>query len=298
MLMAAPVAGCASLIDRNESMIQVETSRDAVKARRLTLAGVKAMNTGHIDYAFDRFMEAVAADETYGPAHNNLGLLHYDHGELYDAVLSFERASELMPADPIVFYNLGLALEAAGRIHEAMDLYWQAVEMDPTNPNFLGNLVRLRVRLGENSPEVIAQLQDLVLIETRPDWRRWADRQLALEMNPMLDRGPAAPEFSTGREGDNGGQPASVKRVIDLTPNPEDPSSLDEPSSPSPPVTSTPVPSPPLPRPPLTGAMRNERPSPTIPSGGVSAVEVLPEPMHDSGSLEILPPTIEESLGP
>ena len=161
-------SGCASLRDHQEAVIRVESKRSTDKAQRLTLAGVKAMNTGHIDYAFDKFMEAVAADETYGPAHNNLGLLHYDQGELYDAVLSFERASELMPGDPIVFYNLGLALEAAGRVHEAMDLYWQAVEMDPTNPNFLGNLVRLRVRLGENSPEVVAQLQDLILIETHP----------------------------------------------------------------------------------------------------------------------------------
>ncbi len=285
MLMAATVVGCASLTGRNESIIQVETSRDAVKAKRLTLAGVKAMNTGHLDYAFDRFMEAVAVDETYGPAHNNLGLLHYDQGELYDAVLSFERASELMPTDPIVFYNLGLALEAAGRVHEAMDLYWQAVEMDPTNPNFLGNLVRLRVRLGENSPEVIAQLQDLVLIETRPEWRRWADRQLALNMNPMLDRGPAPFEFDTGQQRESNGEPASVKRVIDLTPNLEDSSGVSQPQSS-------------IPAPPLPGPIGSERSSPTIQRKDHPVDQILPEPMLDSGSLEILPPTIEDSLGP
>jgi hypothetical protein len=293
--MAATVAGCASLTDRNESIIQVETSRDAAKAKRLTLAGVKAMNTGHIDYAFDRFMEAVAVDETYGPAHNNLGLLHYDQGELYDAVLSFERASELMPTDPIVFYNLGLALEAAGRVHEAMDLYWQAVEMDPTNPNFLGNLVRLRVRLGENSPEVVAQLQDLVLIETRPEWRRWADRQLALGMNPMLDRGPEAPDFDMGRDRESNGRPASVKRVIDLTPTLEDQSGLNAPRSPLPAPSDRrrAVPAPPLP-----GPIGSEQSSPSIQRDELPVDETLPEPMQDSGSFETLPPTIEESLSP
>ena len=173
-------SGCASFREDRETISRVESRRQTDKAQRLTLAGVKAMQLGELDHAFAKFNAALAADEQYGPAHNNLGLLHYDRGELYDSVLSFERATELMPGDPTVFYNLGLALEAGGRVHEAMDLYWQAVEMDPSNPNFLGNLVRLRVRLGENSPEVITQLQDLVLIETRPDWRKWADRQLAL----------------------------------------------------------------------------------------------------------------------
>jgi len=263
ILSAALGSGCALLDDHKESVIRVETSRNSAKAQRLTLAGVKAMNTGHVDYAFDKFMEAIAADESYGPAHNNLGLLHYDQGELYDAVLSFERATELMPGDPIVFYNLGLTLEAAGRVHEAMDLYWQAVEMDPTNPNFLGNLVRLRVRLGENSPEVVAQLQDLILIETRPDWRQWADRQLALDMNDMLDRGPDAPEFDTGMGRDRDAKATRPKSVIDLTP----PTTRAAPSVPPPP--------------------------PPGPIGRDPSADDLPAPMQDSGSLEILPPSIE-----
>ena len=258
-------SGCASFRDHQETVIRVDSKRNTVKAQRLTLAGVTAMNTGHIDYAFDKLMAAVAADESYGPAHNNLGLLHYDQGELYDAVLSFERASELMPGDPIVFYNLGLALESAGRVHEALDLYWQAVEMDPTNPNFLGNLVRMRVRLGENSPEVVTQLQDLVLIETRADWRKWADNQLALNMNDALDRGPDAPEFEMDSARDRDEASSRMKSVIDLTPTAKS--------------ARPPVPSPPDPAPPRLEPDR--------------ASEELPAPMQDRGSLEVLPPSIQ-----
>jgi Flp pilus assembly protein TadD len=257
---AALGSGCALLNDHQESVIRVESSRNTVNAQRQTLAGVKAMNTGHLDYAFDRFIQAIAADETYGPAHNNIGLLHYDRGELYDAVLSFERATELMPGDPIVFYNLGLTLEAAGRVHEALDLYWQAVEMDPTNPNFLGNLVRMRVRLGENSPEVVAQLQDLILIETRPDWRRWADRQLALDMNDALDRGPDAPEFEMGSQ--RGQTSTRPKSVIDLTPPTRSEVSV--------------------PLPPSPGMIESK-----------SRTDRVPAPLQDSGSLETLPPSIQ-----
>lgn len=190
----AALVGCAALKD-NEQIIRVRTARNSAAAARMTLAGVKALHEADIDRAMEKFLAAVDADEDYGPAHNNLGLMHYEQGNLYQAVLAFERAMELMPQDPAVYYNLGLTLETAGKVHEAMDLYWQAVEMDPVNPNFLGNLVRLRVRLGESDPTLVTQLQDLILIETRPKWRRWADRQLALNYNPALDRGPDPPDF-------------------------------------------------------------------------------------------------------
>jgi tetratricopeptide (TPR) repeat protein len=221
MLMAVCVAGCASLKDTNESIIRVQSSHDTGKASRLTLLGVKAMEDGDIDRAADKFLGAVKADEAYGPAHNNLGLLHYEQGNFYQAVLAFERAMELMPHDPIVYYNLGITLQAAGRVHEALDLYWQAVEMDPANPYFLGNLVRLRVRLGDEGPEVTTQLQDLTLIETRPDWRRWADRQLALTFNESLDRGPETPEFNSDRKDRDGDDNEPADNVIDLTPTNE-----------------------------------------------------------------------------
>lgn len=272
ILSALLISGCASFRDQNESLIRVETQRQSVKAERLTLAGVKAMGSGHADYAFEKLLQAVAADEQYGPAHNNLGLLHYDRGELYDAVLSFERATELMPNEPITFYNLGLALEAAGRVHEAMDLYWQAVELEATNPNFLGNLVRLRIRLGEKGPDVLAQLEDLILIETRPDWRQWADRKLALELNETLDRGPEAPDFDTGAGSDRQEDQEPEKSIIDLTPSTGN-------------IRST-VPSPPSPQP------IELKPSELKPSELKPSEDELPAPIQDTGSLNLFPSSI------
>ncbi len=219
---AAGVVGCASWHHGNESIVHVDSKQNPSLARRLTLVGVKEMGLGNIDKATEKFIAAINADEAYGPAHNNLGLLHFEQGNLYQAVLAFEQAMEFMPTDPIVYYNLALTLESAGRVSAAMELYMQAVQMAPTNPVFLGNLVRLRIRLGESGPDLNEQLQDLVLIETRPDWRRWADRQLALFFNDALDRGPETPEFNP-----NGDDDSSEKvefriedRVIDLTPKP------------------------------------------------------------------------------
>ena len=221
------VGGCAALTNHDEdSIIRIQSNRNPVKAQRLTLAGVNALENDKRDYAEEKLLAAIEADPQYGPAHNNLGLLHFDNGDLYRSVLAFERAMELMPQDPTVYYNLGLALETAGRREDALNLYWQAVEIDPTEPNFLGNLVRLRRRLGEKNPEVIAQLQDLILIETRPDWKRWAAEQLALNLNPNLDRGPDTPEFDSGTDDQErnsvGQQERANPTVIDLSPAKED----------------------------------------------------------------------------
>ena len=73
--------------------------------------------------------------------------------------------------------------------------------------------------MDEHDPSLVAQLQDLVLIETRPSWRRWADGQLALFFNDSLDRGPTTPDFHTGADRDSESSSESrEKNTIDLTP--------------------------------------------------------------------------------
>ena len=223
-LLLVEVVGCAAFNDHEGSLIRIESSRNPVKAQRLTLAGVDALENGKQVYAREKLLAAIEADPNYGPAHNNLGLLQFDDGKLYQSVLSFERAMELMPSDPAVYYNLGLALEKAGRKHQALELYSQAVEIDPTEPHFLGNLVRLRLRLGETGPDVIAQLQDLILIETRSDWRDWASEQLEVTLNPNLDRGPETPDFEGNDSSKNAIESETRNdraqiRVIDLSPD-------------------------------------------------------------------------------
>lgn len=210
--------GCSSQL-KNQSIIRVSTNQNTSRANRLTYAGIRELNLGHIDLAAKKFREAIKADFTYGPAHNNLGLMHYEQGNLYQAVTAFEAAREYLPSDPAVVYNLGLALESAGRTEEALDLYYTANQMDRANPHFLGNLARLRVRLGEHDEQLQQQLKDLVLIETRPEWRRWADQQLGLAMNWALDRGPEGPDLETAANETTERQKTDIRdKIIDLTP--------------------------------------------------------------------------------
>lgn len=236
LLSALPMSvGCSLLERRNGEVIKVESKIDTARAGHLTRAGIHALNKQHIDIAAKKFREAIATDYTYGPAHNNLGLMHYEQGNLYQAVMAFEQAREYLPEDPAVAYNLGLALESAGRTDEALELYYAANAMDRANPNYLGNLVRLRVRMGEHDELLEHQLQELALIETRPDWRRWTDIQLALVVNPALDRGPATPDLeSTANQSNRPQQQDLENKIIDLTPvapaSHEEP--IEEPSAP------------------------------------------------------------------
>ncbi|KAA5541086.1 tetratricopeptide repeat protein [Roseiconus nitratireducens] len=211
------LGGCSPFRGSNESIVRVKSSQNPARAGKLTTAGIRSLGLGHIDQAAEQFREAVAEDFTYGPAHNNLGLMHYEQGNLYQAVLAFEQAREFLPGDPAVLYNLALALEATGRIDEALTLYGTAHRMDRSNPNYLGNLVRLRVRRGDRDELLRQQLEELVLIETRPPWRRWADRQLALNLNDALDRGPVTPELESAMTTERRATDLREK-VIDLTP--------------------------------------------------------------------------------
>lgn len=213
-------SGC-QLFSPNEHIVRVKASQNPVEAARLTLLGVKSLDHGDVERATGKFLGAVEADATYGPAHNNLGLIHYEAGNLYQAALAFEQAMDLMPQDPSVYYNLALTLESAGKTFEAIDLYTQAIEMEPDNPQFLGNLVRLRVRMGEDDPILRRQLEELILIESRPDWRRWADRQLALFFNDALDRGPELPDFGADarRERERDQDAILQSKIIDLSPD-------------------------------------------------------------------------------
>ena len=83
-------------------------------------------------------------------------------------------ATERMPTNPEPVYNLGLTLERAERFSDSLQLYETATAMSPDNPTYLGNLIRVHLKLGTPVELLTAEIQQLLLLETRPDWRQWA----------------------------------------------------------------------------------------------------------------------------
>lgn len=216
MSLVLGVGGC-STTKRQETLAVSLPEKDApARASRLTVSALHAVEMGNLERARNLLQRAVAIDPDYGPAYSNLGLVAYQQERFYEAVEAFEIAVELLPGDARAIYNLAVALEAGGQVEDALGLYAQAVEIDGADPMYLGNLVRLRIRLGDHDESLQQQLRDLALIENRPQWRRWADVQLGLYQNDLLDRGPAVPDFNATVGGQSSGEAGLSQEAFDL----------------------------------------------------------------------------------
>ncbi len=87
-----------------------EEARDTAKAERLTREAADMIYSDP-ERAESLLREALAADIFHGPAHNDLGVVFLERGELYEAAHEFEWARKLMPGHPDPRINLALVME-------------------------------------------------------------------------------------------------------------------------------------------------------------------------------------------
>ncbi|MEO1525508.1 MAG: tetratricopeptide repeat protein [Planctomycetota bacterium] len=179
------LCGCAQLKKSGQETVSIDLdSRDnplAIRrSKRLLAQAEHAMDHGKLAKAETHLRQAIAADPALGPAHNNLGLIHFTRRDLYEAAHSFDRAVKLMPASGVPHFNLGLVMEEGGRLEEAVSHYEIAHSIEPTTPEFLGNLARARIATGDVSDEIEGLLRELIFIDHRDEWVEWADDELAI----------------------------------------------------------------------------------------------------------------------
>jgi Tfp pilus assembly protein PilF len=133
-------------------------------------------------------LEAIEVDAFCGTAHNNLGVLYLggvlpDRGvDLFAAAESFQLAAKLLPGRPDPRMNLGLVMERAGRLDDALLAYRSAVEASPSHMPSIEALTSLEIRVGKTDSDMRARLGRIALGGTTDDWRQWArDRLLRIE---------------------------------------------------------------------------------------------------------------------
>jgi Flp pilus assembly protein TadD len=173
--MAIALTGCA-----RGHRVNGAVPRDVARANELTMKGVDQVRAGDYAAAADLFEKALQADAYAGEAYNNLGLVYFHQGDFYQAAWHFRYAMRLLPHQPQPRNNLGLVFESAGRYDEAVAQFNDALRLQADNPELLGNLVRARLRNGDTSPDLRDQLQNLIAMDSRPQWRQWAQRKLTL----------------------------------------------------------------------------------------------------------------------
>src|SRR4051812_34297969 len=158
-LMLAIAPGCKS--DRANASAQLR--HDTEQARTGNNQAYQLIQQGKFDDAEKTLKHAITADVMYGPARNNLGLVYYHQGRLYEAAWEFQNAAKLMPYQPEPRNNLGLVFERAGKMTDAADAYDHARQLEPDNPEFLGNLARAKVRRGDTDEQTRHLLEELVM---------------------------------------------------------------------------------------------------------------------------------------
>jgi Tfp pilus assembly protein PilF len=168
------LGGCASS-PRSPYKTPSEAARDTARAQRLTQQAADLIATDPAR-AERLLRDALAADLYHGPAHNNLGVIYLDRGQLYEAANEFEWARKLMPGHPDPRLNLALTLERGGRIDEALTTFDAALEVYPGHLPTIMALTRAQLRHERPDHRTDDFLDDIAL---RGDetWRHWATMQ-------------------------------------------------------------------------------------------------------------------------
>jgi Flp pilus assembly protein TadD len=168
-------AGCQDSRDAGRS----SRGPDPKLAREENDRAYGLIKDGKYEEAKPMLLKAVDADVTFGPAHNNLGLIYFHEGDWYKAAWEFYNASKLMPYQPDVRNNLGMALELdTTKYNQAIAEYEKARSLAPDNPEYLANLARAKDKRGDRDEEMKKLLQELAYKDPRQEWRDWARMRL------------------------------------------------------------------------------------------------------------------------
>lgn len=163
---------------------------------------------GTMSVALDELRVAVAADQTYAPAHAMFGSVYMALREDKLAQSSFEKAVSLAPTDPDINHNYGWFLcqtarapesiryfqqavknplyptpwrsysaagvcsQAAGNIKDAEDYFQRALRLEPDEPTALLQLAQIRFRQGafDESRRLVSRYGKLVTPSAESLW--------------------------------------------------------------------------------------------------------------------------------
>ena len=152
--------------------------RSSLRAEELTVEAVEIADAEPAR-AETLLREALTADLYHGPAHNNLGVLYFREGKLYEAANEFEWARKLMPGHPDPRLNLALVLERAGHVAEAFDAFEAALEVAPEHVPTMQAYAGLAIRQGRSDSRTLNAMKAVALKGETDAWRRWAQSELA-----------------------------------------------------------------------------------------------------------------------
>lgn len=193
LILLAALAGCAHTGSGGQTKASPyatpsASNRNSLAAQELTQRAAKLLDDDPPKFAEAEKLlcEALTHDIQYGPAHNDLGVVHLQNGKVYEAAHEFEWARKLMPGHPDPRMNLAITLESVGRIDEALAAYDSALEVYPNHLPTIQALTRLQLRRQCADHRTSEFLREIALRGEDDTWRQWAQMQLTL-FDPARD---------------------------------------------------------------------------------------------------------------
>lgn len=113
----------------------------------LLLAAQASHRAGRLEDAASVYQNLLARDADHADACYGLGTVLLQQGELAQAVTYLERAAELDPTAPEIFFNLGLALEKAQKVERARAACIRAAELADGEAELLARICRKLLHL-------------------------------------------------------------------------------------------------------------------------------------------------------
>jgi len=103
---------------------------------------------GELEKPIFHFNEALRINPGYEKAHFNLGVAFSKKGDFENAALHYKKAIELEPHYTEAFINLGNLFEARGETEQAIVFYEKAKQLTPENPLIFYNLANALANRG------------------------------------------------------------------------------------------------------------------------------------------------------
>jgi tetratricopeptide (TPR) repeat protein len=148
------------------------------KSMKFYQQGIALMDAAKPSEALVTFKAATVADDSNGDAWMALGVVQCELEIYYEAAVSFDRASRLLPDRYEPFFNSGSVFEAVGKLPQAIDAYEAALKLSPEATEVMENLARVLIKSARNPERARTLIQRARAMEQRPEWQIWLDRQI------------------------------------------------------------------------------------------------------------------------
>jgi tetratricopeptide (TPR) repeat protein len=137
----AAAAYSRNAVWRGEESLWEDTVRKSPnKARPYNNLGIIHFENGNIERAIEYYRDAIRLEPEYTKAHNNLGNAYMAGGLADMAIKHYRVALSLSPDDAEVHFNLGIAYGAKGLIDDAIVHYQNALRLSPDDAKAHYNL--------------------------------------------------------------------------------------------------------------------------------------------------------------